>query len=174
MGVGMDQCRERLLSLVALVAGEGPGAGEYERFADVSIVREAPRTAAGGFYPEDRYLVTRFPREVGWLFKELVTAFAVWDGYGAWKEELFGRLGNAANWYAARVPDASAVDTCLAVLVEALDIDSELGTTGGVLSAVDVGAGNQVLDDERDPLSDGRPTTLAEVRAHLRAYGADV
>lgn len=159
---------DRLLSLADQLTDTdyGPG-GEYRRFADVSIVRAAPESTRSRFYPEDRYLVTKHVDEVGWLFRELVDVFGKVDGYGVWKAELFGRLANAANWYLARNPDASAEELNLAIAAESVLIADELAFDVGGHRVLALGFDNEVVDDLRDPLEASRPRNATEVRQLL-------
>lgn len=164
----MSQPIEAVVELVHQVLEGGPGSGELRRFADVSIVTSRPEPQRSGFYPEDRYLVTPHVAEVGWLFDELADAFREANGYGMWKEELFGRLGNAGTWYLAHQPNADSRDLCLAILCEAFDCADEVEATGG-LQAFMVAAGNQIVDDERPPRNPPRPSTPKETTAYLLA-----
>jgi hypothetical protein len=145
---------------------------EWARFADVAIVPEQPEPQPPGFYPEDRYVVTHHTRQLAWLFSRLVGPFGRIDGYGMWKEELFGRLGNSANWYLAANPDATASELCLAVMCEAYRIADEMAWSESGMHAPVVVFDNQVRDDARDPLDGSRPSTAAAVRSQLASRGA--
>jgi hypothetical protein len=145
---------------------------EWARFADVAIVPEHPEPQPAGFYPEDRYVVTHHTRELAWLFSRLASSFSRVDGYGMWKEELFGRLGNAASWYLAANPEATASELCLAVICEAYRIADEMAWSESGMNAPLVVVDNQVRDDARDPLDGSRPTTAKAVRGQLASRGA--
>ena len=145
-----DQTTELLFRDLDALTGElrqdrlGTWDQEWARFADVAIVPEQPEPQPGGFYPEDRYVVTDHTRQLAWLFSRLVEPFSRIDGYGMWKEELFGRLGNAANWYLAANPDATATQVCLAVMCEAYQIADEMAWSDSGMNAPLVVVDNQV------------------------------
>ena len=83
--------------------------------AHVVIVAKAPQPSKGGFYPDPRFVETRHVGELSWVFQELRDIFQAVDGFGAWKEEFFGRLGNVANGFTSISPDGSARGLLLAV-----------------------------------------------------------
>lgn len=141
------------------------------RFAGVAIVPVQPEPSPPGFYPEDRYVVTRHVGQVAWLFSRFVECFHTVDGYGVWKEDLFGRLGNAANWYVAANPDATDRELCLAVVVEAYQVADEVAWSGGQVAVPLLVVDNRVLDDALDPLAAGRPLTPVAVREALTVRG---
>ena len=141
------------------------------RFADVAIVTEQPGPGPQSFYPEDRFVVTRHSQQLAWLFSELVPIFSTVDAYALWKEELFGRLGNAANWYLASNVDASDRELALAVLCEAYMIADEVNWSGGAADALLVTVDNRITDDARNPLAASRPADAASAEAWLTRRG---
>lgn len=145
---------------------------EWARFPDVAIVPGQPEPRPADFYPDDRYVVTVHTRQLAWLFSRLARAFGRIDGYGMWKEELFGRLGNSANWYPATNPAATAAELCLAVPCEAYRIADEMAWSESGMHAPLVVFDNQVRDDARDPLDGSRPSSPTEVRSLLAGRGA--
>lgn len=141
------------------------------RFAGTSIVSEQPEPVTGGFYPEDRVVVTAHGPELAGLFRELVRVFGTAPGYGFWKEELFGRLGNSASWYIARNPDCTAQELALAVVCEAFQIADEMAWGDGEMPGQFIVVDNLVLDDSRDPFLATRPQNAAEVRQWFAGRG---
>lgn len=162
----MPQPIEAVANLARRVLGGTVGSSDSYRFAGVRIVPIQPEPRPPGFYPEDRYVVTSHGAEVGWVFDELANAFGEAYGYGLWKDELFGRLGNAANWYLAHNPATSARDLCLAILCEASDMADEIEAHDG-LQALIITTDNIIADDARWPMDAGRPSTAEQVRAYL-------
>lgn len=141
------------------------------RFADVAIVPEQPPAQPAGFYPEDRYVVTQHTEALAWLFRSFVGPFADVEGYGFWKEQLFGRLGNAANWYLAANPEATDRELCLAVLCEAYLFADEFSWDESCIVDPMIVIDNQVLDDDRWPLDATRPANAAQVESFLTTRG---
>lgn len=163
---------DRLRSLAETVIESGVGREPHDRFADVALVRVQPLSEAPGFYPEDRYFVTQHVEEVAWLFVQIRDIFVQLDGYGFWKEELFGRLANAGNFYLARNPSADPDELCLALILEAFEIFEDFVEHGGTLPAPLVTVDNVIADDRRDPLDGSRPAGQESVRTQLRQRGA--
>jgi hypothetical protein len=97
-----------------------------------------------GFYPEARYVVTEYSRELSWLFKELWKP-AVRTIFGAAKEEFFGRLANAANRYLGRTDEPTLRDLLGAVVHEAYVCLEEAGD--GTFQSLLVALGAQIYDD---------------------------
>jgi len=82
------------------------GTAEPWQGGDVVITPKALPPTVGGFYPDFRFVETPYVAELSWLFEQ--SRDAVWklDGYGAWKEEFFGRLGNEADAIGNESPTA--------------------------------------------------------------------
>ena len=79
-----------------------------------------------GFYPVPRFVVTKYDKELSWLFYKLVDIFLFKQKLldTSSKIEFFGRLANAANLYISRLKKSS--ENCEGllknVLNEAFDI----------------------------------------------------
>jgi len=114
--------------------------------ADVGIVEVAPPPRETQFYPDPRYVETPHVAELSWLFEELLQIFRELDGFGFWKEEFFGRLGNVAEKFHSVCPEGSQKGLLLAVLEEAFSMASEIEASGG-LPILMVTSGNRILDD---------------------------
>lgn len=71
--------------------------------------------------------------------------FSQVEGYGLWKEELFGRLGNMANRVATKKKLEGVSELLLAVLHEAYSVAEELSQ--GTFQFLAVTAGNMIYDD---------------------------
>ena len=113
--------------------------------ADVKICEKAP-LPSNRLYPDLRFVETRFVGELSWLFTRLRDVFSNIDGYGQWKEEFFGRLGNVATKYQTVVPETTSTKLLAAVLHEAYAMAEEIqdyGDLATLLLTVD----NQILDD---------------------------
>lgn len=114
--------------------------------ADVVIAPVSIESATkGGFYPEPRTVVTRFSREVSWLFERLRDLFAgVLDGES--KIEFYGRLANAARNYQRQVNGGEDGKEILrAVLFEAVAMLEEMEE--GTFEYLSVAVGNTILAD---------------------------
>ena len=94
--------------------------------ADVVILEKSPSPSRGGFYPDPRYVETEFVVELSWLFLKCRDIFLKLEGYGGWKEELFGRLGNMANRAKEKISPLNCQTLLLAVLHECFSITDEM------------------------------------------------
>jgi hypothetical protein len=91
------------------------------------------------------------------------------EGYGFWKEEFFGRLGNAANRYLSRNVQNSAQKLLLAVAHEAFCILEEM--EAGDFQVLSVSLNNEIYDDIfREIESEGLADSL-EVDAFMESLG---
>src|SRR4051812_48789104 len=98
--------REKLERLASAIASGSPHRAEtLWGGADVVIDTSPHPPVHDAFYPEPRYVITRFAPELSWLFEQLRDAFtSLLDG--ASKIEFFGRLALAAQEYLRRTsPD---------------------------------------------------------------------
>ena len=114
--------------------------------ADVEILEKAPTPSEGNFYPDPRFVETKYVSELSWLFEQLREI--VWDseGYGVWKEEFFGRLGNVATKFHSISPDGSVKGLLTAVIEEASTMADEISLEGG-LQYLAITFDNRILDD---------------------------
>ncbi len=85
---------------------------------DLSVDRDARYLIgqARDLLPAPRYVVTSHASELSWLFEQVRNIFIEIDDYGFLKEEIFGRLGNTANRFLAKNPEADTDETLLAVM----------------------------------------------------------
>ena len=113
--------------------------------ADVEIRNNLPKVLTDSFYPAPRFVITEHVGQLSWLFENLRDAFNNLEGYGFWKEEFFGRLGNAATRYLSRQPNAKVEKILLAVMHEAFCIAEEM--EGGNFTVLPVTIGNEIYDD---------------------------
>ena len=145
---------------------------EGARFADVSIVSVQPEPQPASLYPEDFYLVTLHVEAVGRFFIAIRDAFARNSGYVDFKDELFFRLAEAGNWYAAHNPNASAPELLRAMLVEAYQFRDIVELEPAVFASVQatMAVDGLSLLDRPYPLSDVRPQTADQVRAMLDSF----
>lgn len=86
--------------------------------ADVIVVGEKPQRsfAVYSFYPKPLHVVTDHVGPVSWLFEQMRDCFAQLEGYGFFKEGLFGDLGDVVNEATAKRPDITAQELLEMVL----------------------------------------------------------
>ena len=147
----MDQNFEtvcaNLLDLISRIQkGEYPHKSRSWVGADVVITSKAPEPSNSQFYPEPRYVVTPFYRELSWLFTELRDIFAQLID-GATKIEFFGRLANMAIRYQKRLKrkPENEKDLLIAIIHEAFAILEEMAE--GKFQYLGVAVGNTIFDD---------------------------
>ncbi len=126
-------------------AGNIGSAGPWQG-ADVVILKKAPAPSQGNFYPDPRFVETTYVEELSWLFEQLRDIFWTNEGYGAWKEEFFGRLGNVAIKFQSVCPECSLKGLLTAVIEEASTMADEIALEGG-LQYLALTFGNRILDD---------------------------
>lgn len=137
--------------------------------ADVVITARAPISEKSGFYPDPRYVVTVHASELSWLFEQLRDIFIEINDYGFLKEEIFGRLGNTANRFLSKNPDAHVGPLLIAVMHEAFAIAEEI--QDDVFKALMVTSGNQIFDDLISESEKSGFLTIEETEAFFRAKG---
>jgi len=128
-----------------LVRSGAIGSEEPWQGADVVICQKAPPPTRG-FYPDPRFVETEFVAELSWLFVRLRNVFWKAEGYGAWKEEFFGRLGNVATKYQVAAHGLTCTNLLLAVIHEAYAMAEEIADTGGIATMM-LTWDNRILDD---------------------------
>lgn len=126
-------------------AGNIGSAGPWQG-ADVVILKKVPAPSRGNFYPAPRFVETTYVEELSWLFEQLREIFWNNDGYGAWKEEFFGRLGNVATKFQSVCPEGSLKGLLTAVIEEASTMADEIALEGG-LQHLALTFDNRILDD---------------------------
>lgn len=141
----MNPTISALNDLTREVIAERFGKSASWQGGDVVISDKPADARLAGFYPDPRFVSTKFVGELSWLFEKLVPIFSQIDGYGAWKEELFGRLGNMANRVATKNKVEVVSELLLAVLHEAYSIAEELSQ--GTFQFLAVTAENMIYDD---------------------------
>ncbi len=139
----MTSIENSLDNLGRLVAQEKWGISELWGGADVGIVSVLPTIPSRDWRPDPRYVKTVHAPELSWLFEEVRDIFKAINGYGMWKEEFFGRLGNRA---ASCPSDCTAKFLLSQTLHEAYLMNDEIIRLGD-LQHLNVTFGNQVLDD---------------------------
>lgn len=114
--------------------------------ADVVITSIEPQRSHDSFYPEPRYVVTRFAKALSWLFEEMRDTFSSQlDGCN--KIEFYGRLANMANRYQTRFcgGNPNEGDLLQAVIHEAYSILEEMEEDR--FQCLPIAVGNTILDD---------------------------
>ena len=158
-----------LVNLSVSIANGQSGNSRMWQGADVVITSESPIIDGGGFYPAPRYIVTSHASELSWLFEKVRDIFMEIDDYGYLKEEIFGRLGNTANRFLSKNPDANVRETLLAVMHEAFAINEEI--QDGEFTTLMVTSGNQILDDLISESEKGGFLTVEETKSYFKNKG---
>jgi hypothetical protein len=91
------------------------------------------------------------------------------DGYGLWKEEFFGRLGNIARKFQSVCPECSVVGLLETVAEEAMTMADEIEKSGGLESLM-VTSGNMILDDITLASDRNRYLSQERIRERLLMY----
>ena len=159
----------KLVRLSAEIVNGRSGSSSMWQGADVVITSKPPILEEGGFYPAPRYVVTSHGPELSWLFEQIRNIFIEIDDYGFLKEEIFGRLGNTADRFLTKNPEAGAREALLAVVHEAFAIAEEI--QDGEFATLMVTSGNQILDDLISDSEKGGFLTVEETRAYFKAKG---
>ena len=144
--------------------------GEAEPWggADVVVCEVAPAPTEDGFYPDPRYVETSYVPQVSWMFEQVRNIFWDHDGYGGWKEELFGRLGNVVQAQTSRSKDVTRPQILAALLHEAYAMAEEVEDFGG-LETMMLSWDNHILDDFTNSSSESGMLSLEESDAFLRS-----
>jgi len=137
---------DKIRDLLRQVEAGSIGAASPWQGADVVILKKAPAPSVGNFYPDPRFVETKYVNELSWLFEKLRDIFWNNEGYGAWKEEFFGRLGNVATKFQSVCPDGSVNGLLTAVIEEASTMANEIAREGG-LQFLALTFDNRILDD---------------------------
>jgi len=164
----MNAFAKLMLLSTEIVNGQSGNSALWQG-ADVVITNKPPIIEEGGFYPAPRYVVTSHASELSWLFEQVRDIFIEIDDYGFLKEEIFGRLGNTANRFLAKNPEANADATLLAVMHEAFAIAEEI--RDGEFAALMVTSGNQILDDLISESEKSGFLTVEETKAYFKDKG---
>lgn len=95
---------EQLAALQKMISDGDWGMAEPWRGADVCIVDVAPVPSPNAWLPDDEYVITPYVRELSWVFEQARNVVQDHDGYGSFKYEFFGRMGEAVNACGVDVP----------------------------------------------------------------------
>lgn len=163
---------EKLLELKNRVRSNEIGTAKPWGGAGVQIVEVSPENVVDGFYPDPRSLETEFVAELSWLFEEVQNVFSEFEGFGLWKEELFGRLSNVALKYQSLYEDPLLQSLLLALLEEADSLMKEFLLTG-TISTLLITHGNLVLDDLTSSSDRNSYLRTYETRAIFLKHGYD-
>jgi hypothetical protein len=138
--------KDKIQELLRQVEAGSVGTATPWQGADVVILKKAPAPSEGNFSPDPRFVETKFVKELSWLFEQLRDIFWKSEGYGAWKEEFFGRLGNVATKFQSVCPEGTAKGLLTAVIEEASTMAEEIALEGG-LQYLAITFDNRILDD---------------------------
>lgn len=137
--------------------------------ADV-VITEAPLPVTpNSFYPAPRSVVTEYAPELSWLFEQLRDLVNDLDGYGFWKEEFFGRLGNAANRFMSRRERLTCKRLLLAVIHECFCILEEMEI--GEFKALPISINNEIYDDLFRQIENEGSADATEVEEFFKSLG---
>ncbi len=143
----MSSITDAIDQVAATVRRGGAGTEKPWAGAEIIICEKAPRTSnSGDWRPDPRFVETNFVGELSWMFNRLAEIFRNDRGYGGWKEEFFGRLGNVTTKYQSAVKDASSLRVLQAVLHEAYAMAEEIDDYGSI-ETLPITSGNAILDD---------------------------
>lgn len=148
------------------------GVSEPWQGADVVITRKLPSIPANSFYPSPRFVVTEYDGQLSWLFENIRDVFHDVESYGFWKEELFGRLGNAANRYIQKHESHIVQKLLLAVVHEALCVAEEIET--GEFRTLSISFNNEIYDDLFREIEIEGIAQKSEVDSFIKSLGIDV
>ena len=140
--------------------------------ADLIILEKAPTQTKEGFYPEPRFVETQFGAELSWLFERCRDIFMGLEGYGSWKEEFFGRLGNMANRAKERISPLSCQALLLAVLHESFAVAEEI--EDGEFKHLPITAGNTIYDDLIEEVEREGYLGVEATRAYFANLGIEI
>ena len=140
--------------------------------ADVVILEKAPTQTIEGFYPEPRFVETQFVAELSWLFERCRDMFMGLEGYGSWKEELFGRLGNMANRAQERISPLTCQALLLAVLHEGFAVAEEI--ENGEFRHLPITSGNTIYDDLIEEVDREGYLGVEATRAYFANLGIEI
>jgi len=138
--------KDQIKGLLKKVEAGNVGMATPWQGADVVILKKAPSPSQGNFYPDPRFVETMYVKELSWLFEQLRDIFWKNEGYGAWKEEFFGRLGNVATKFQSVCPEGSLKGLLTAVIEEASTMADEIALAGG-LQYLAITFDNRIRDD---------------------------
>lgn len=161
----------RLEKLTSEISVGNFGSSEPWQGGDVVIRTDRPTTSPDTFYPPPRFVVTEFVGQLSWLFEKARDAFKSLDGYGFWKEEFFGRLGNSANRYIERHERHTPEALLLAVIHEAFCVAEEMES--GEFRALSISINNEIYDDIFREIDAEGLADRAEVDAFIKSLGID-
>lgn len=167
----MSALTDAIDQIASTVSRGGAGTEKPWAGADVIICEQAPKSSNSGHYlPDVRYVETKFVGELSWLFSRLAEIFSNDGGFGGWKEEFFGRLGNVITKYQSAVKDASLLNVLEAVLHEAYAMAEEIDDYGSIETLL-ITSGNAILDDYIGLSDLSAYLSVEETQEYLRKKG---
>lgn len=166
----MTTHRKKLEALTSQVLEGKIGSGDLWQGADVQVTSKQPSQVNNGFYPSARYVVTAHPSELSWLFNSIGDIFSSLDGYAIWKEELFGRLGNAAIRSNDSNPDIETVNLLLRVLHEAFLVSDEIDSNK--IKSLPITYSKHIYDDFIDEIKKEGFLSIEETKRFLEGQGS--
>jgi hypothetical protein len=127
-----DRTRKELVELEKRIkCGDYPHSNEEWGGADIVISSNNPPKSEPSFYPDPRYVVTRFSHELSWLFESLRDTFPYINYIN--KYDFYGRLADTAERYQKQLgfkTEENEHDLLMAVLHDAISILNEMEEDG--------------------------------------------
>jgi hypothetical protein len=127
-----DRTRKELVELEKRITrSDYPHGNKEWGGADIVISSNDPPKSEPSFYPDPRYVVTRFSHELSWLFESLRDIFPYIDYVN--KYDFYGRLADTADHYKKQLEsktEENEQDLLLAVLNDAISILNEMEEEG--------------------------------------------
>lgn len=104
---------EQFAALARMIAEGDWGYAEPWQGADVVVVDVAPTPTPNAWLPDYEYVVTPYVRELSWVFEQARDVVKDHDGYGSFKYEFFGQMGEAVNACGPDVPITTHLNVAL-------------------------------------------------------------
>lgn len=104
---------EHLDAIARMIADGDWGRAEPWGGAGIVITDTPPVSASTHWFSEPDYVITPYVSEVSWVFEQARDAVYHFDDYGLFKEEFFGRMGEAVTACGPDVPITTHLNVAL-------------------------------------------------------------
>ena len=157
----------------ALEWGKLPRASKAWGGANVVVAKEPPSSNEEQFGSGPRYVLTPHVLEVSAVLEKLAQVAKKHPGFGVWKEEFFGRIGNAATAIQEICPECTAETLVSHLLETAQELAAEIDEKGG-LETLLVAPGSLIFDDIRVASDSNRYLSAQRVQELIRLVTPEV